>query len=161
MTHPKALLNQPTGGGTTWQGTLTKLRMPGVLFHHETPTQDWFYNIMEPWVHYIPVQTDLGDLRSRYQWAEEHPEQAKMIAEESSRLANYLLSAEYLNDVYEQLFVRYLGKVVAAFQPQGMSWNDCLKQYHEEGIRLHLASECGLQRCISQWGPGNAAVDIY
>ena len=27
-------------GGTTWTGTLEKLAMPGMLFHHETPAMD-------------------------------------------------------------------------------------------------------------------------
>jgi hypothetical protein len=36
------------GGGTTWEGTLTKLMMPGVLFHHVTRTKDWFYDLMKP-----------------------------------------------------------------------------------------------------------------
>jgi hypothetical protein len=28
------------GGGTSWEGTLTKLQMPGVLFHHESKLSD-------------------------------------------------------------------------------------------------------------------------
>jgi Glycosyl transferase family 90 len=111
--------------------------MPGVLFHHETPTKDWFFDLMDPWVHYIPVQTDLGDLRSRYQWAEDHPDKAKQIATASTKLAEYLLSPEYLNQVYQDLFVEYLGKVVASYQPLDMSWQDCVAQYQKQGIHLH------------------------
>ena len=29
------------GGGTTWTGTMQKLALPGLLFHHETPTKDY------------------------------------------------------------------------------------------------------------------------
>jgi hypothetical protein len=54
-----------TGGGTTWSGTVTKLSMPGVLFHHETPTRDWYHEEMEPWKHHIPVNWDLTDLRAK------------------------------------------------------------------------------------------------
>ncbi|KAI2509396.1 Glycosyl transferase family 90 [Fragilaria crotonensis] len=149
------------GGGTTWQGTLTKLRMPGVLFHHETPTKDWFYDLMRPWVHYIPVQTDLGDLRARYQWAKNHPAQVREIAERSTELGDYLLSPEYLNHVYQRLFVVYLGKVVEAYQPSDMSWQDCLAMYHEGGIHLKLVSECGQDSCVSGWGTDQAAVESY
>ncbi len=42
-------------GGTTWFGTLDKLGLPGLLFHHETSTQDYFHDDLLPWVHYVPV----------------------------------------------------------------------------------------------------------
>ena len=56
------------GGGTTWSGTLEKLAMPGVLFHHVTPTKDYFHDLLVPYVHYIPVKDDLSDLREKYEW---------------------------------------------------------------------------------------------
>jgi hypothetical protein len=43
------------GGGTTWFGTLDKLGMPGLLFHHETSAKDYFHDEIIPWVHYVPV----------------------------------------------------------------------------------------------------------
>jgi hypothetical protein len=43
------------GGGTTWFGTLDKLGMPGLLFHHETSAKDYFHDEILPWVHYVPV----------------------------------------------------------------------------------------------------------
>ncbi|KAL7529468.1 hypothetical protein ACHAXR_002982, partial [Thalassiosira sp. AJA248-18] len=39
------------GGGTTWTGTIQKLAMPGLLFHHMTPTKDYIHNWIKPWVH--------------------------------------------------------------------------------------------------------------
>eukprot|EP00970_Alexandrium_tamarense_P015937 scaffold5763_cov144-Alexandrium_tamarense.AAC.1 len=40
------------GGGTTWSGTLEKLALPGLLFHHETETRDtttisWSLEVLE------------------------------------------------------------------------------------------------------------------
>ena len=43
-------------GGTTWTGTLEKLAMPGLLFHHETPAKDFYYNSLKAWHHYVPVR---------------------------------------------------------------------------------------------------------
>ena len=51
------------GGGTSWKSTLWFLGMPGVLFHHETPMRDSFYDDIQPWVHYIPLDEDLFKLR--------------------------------------------------------------------------------------------------
>jgi hypothetical protein len=36
MSNYKYQIDYGGGGGTTWEGTLTKLLMPGVLFHHES-----------------------------------------------------------------------------------------------------------------------------
>jgi folate-dependent tRNA-U54 methylase TrmFO/GidA len=143
------------GGGTTWQGTLTKLRMPGVLFHHKTATMDWFYDLMKPWVHYIPIDTDVGNLRERYDWAEANPDKVKTIAEESTKLAEYLLSAEYVGKVYKELFVDYLGEVVKAYQPEGRSWEDCIAQYRNLHFPVELVSDCDHETCRTQKSKDN------
>jgi hypothetical protein len=142
------------GGGTTWEGTLAKLRMPGVLFHHETPTKDWFYDLMTPWIHYIPVKTDLTDLFERYQWAEAHPNKAKQIAEASTKLADYLLGGQYLAKVYQDLFVDYFGKVVEAYEPNGKPWEKYLEKYEKHGIHLREVSKCNHKTCNTSWRTG-------
>ena len=38
------------GGGTTWTGTIEKLGLPGLLFHHETPTKDYVSCCIYPFV---------------------------------------------------------------------------------------------------------------
>jgi hypothetical protein len=83
------------------------------------------------------------------------------IAERSTELADYLLSPEYLNHVYESLFVVYLGKVVEAYQPSDLSWQDCLTKYSESGIHLKLVSECGQDNCVSGCGTDQAAVESH
>ena len=61
--------------------------MPGLLLHHETRTKDYNHDMMEPWVHYVPVSSDLSDLREKYEWAESHPDKARHIAEGATALA--------------------------------------------------------------------------
>jgi len=134
--------------------------MPGVLFHHETPTKDWFYDLMRPWIHYIPVSTHLDDLRSKYEWAEDHPSDARRISEEASKLAEYILSEEYMKKVYDDLFVNYLGKVVDAYQPEGKSWDDILAQYKKQGVKVYEISECLTQTCRTEWKEGTF-IDFY
>jgi hypothetical protein len=41
----------------------------------------------------------------------------------------YLLSLEYFEKVYRDLFVDYFGNLVEAFQPEGRSWKECLDLY--------------------------------
>eukprot|EP00565_Helicotheca_tamesis_P008426 CAMPEP_0185723926 /NCGR_PEP_ID=MMETSP1171-20130828/594_1 /TAXON_ID=374046 /ORGANISM="Helicotheca tamensis, Strain CCMP826" /LENGTH=404 /DNA_ID=CAMNT_0028391697 /DNA_START=278 /DNA_END=1489 /DNA_ORIENTATION=- len=73
------------GGGTSWTGTLSKLAMPGVLFHHETIMRDFYYDQIRPWEHYIPVKQDLSDLREHFDWAEANPDKARAISEAASK----------------------------------------------------------------------------
>ena len=101
-------------GGTSWTGTLTKLSMPGLLLHHETPTMDWFYDELRPWHHYVPVRTDLSDLEDRFEWAEAHPEKAKQIAIQGSNFSTWFFSNEKMRHEYEQMS-ETLGKVVDAY----------------------------------------------
>jgi hypothetical protein len=61
--------------------------MPGLLFHHETPSVDWFHSELVPWQHYVPIRTDLSDLTSRYEWAEAHPAIAQDISRQGTAFA--------------------------------------------------------------------------
>jgi len=105
------------GGGTTWTGTLRKLAMPGLLFHHETPTRDFFYDDIRPWVHYVPVRTDLSDLREKYDWAEAHPREAQKIAQAATDYVASMATDEWINRAYQRYFVDDLGRIVEAYRP--------------------------------------------
>jgi hypothetical protein len=105
------------GGGTTWTGTIEKLAMPGLLFHHVTPTRDWFHDLLVPWEHYVPVAADLSDLRRKYEWAESHPVEARQIAESGTRFARWMGSADGFGRLYEEYLVTPLRDVIIAYRP--------------------------------------------
>lgn len=145
------------GGGTTWRGTLTKLLLPGALFHHETATKDWFFDLMKPWIHYVPVSWNLNDLRVRYEWAEANPEETKNIAKMGQILGLSLLSEMYMNQTYQQLFVDYLGDVVNAYQPllhndgqTVLDWEALQHHYAQNGYTMFLVSSCDKRECFTE-----------
>jgi hypothetical protein len=105
------------GGGTTWTGTIEKLAMPGLLFHHVTPTKDWFHDLLVPWEHYVPVSADLSDLRRKYDWAENHPVEARRIAENGTRFARWMGSPEGFGRLYEEFLVGPLRNAILAYRP--------------------------------------------
>ena len=104
------------GGGTTWTGTIQKLALPGVLFHHVTPTKDWFHDLLVPWEHYIPIQTDLSDLREKYEWAESHQDEARRISENGTRFAQWMASVEGFGQLYEAFLLAPLRVVMNAYR---------------------------------------------
>jgi len=140
------------GGGTTWDGTITKLLMKGILFHHETVFQDWFYDDMKPWVHYLPVTWNLSNLWLQYRWAEEHPIEVQEISAEATKFAKYLLSEEYMSKLWKELYVDYLGQQIEAFDDQGMDWDTMVKHYESKEITLQKISTCDHRTCNTKVG---------
>jgi len=99
-------------GGTTYTGTISKLSMPGVLLHHETPTVDSYHHSLIPWVHYVPVKYDLSDLRERVRWIEEHPEKAKQISDQGTRWTRWFRNVTVLLEYNKASLVSPLAAVV-------------------------------------------------
>jgi hypothetical protein len=120
------------GGGTTWSGTLEKLAMPGVLFHHVTPTKDYFHDLLVPYVHYIPVKDDLSDLREKYEWAESHPQQAKQIANAGTELVASFGTVEGFMALYSRFYEEPLRQVVEAYVPVRQHQQQQLQQQQQQ-----------------------------
>jgi hypothetical protein len=131
-----------------------KLLMPGVLFYDESPTKDWYVDLLEPWVHYIPVSSDLLNIRFHCEWAERNQDKVKSIAYESTKLAKSILRTEYMQAIYEEYFEHYLSEVVNAYDSRGKSWEECLNEYVKLGIHLEQVSECSNDFCETEWKPG-------
>ena len=125
---------------------MDKLAMPGLLFHHVTPTKDYIHDHMKPWIHYVPVAPDLKDLKEKYEWAESHPKAAKMIADQGTELMRYLKSTEGFGMMYQKSFIEPTQSVLGAYQPvatthPGLSWREVLKQLKGEAFRTVV--RCG------------------
>jgi hypothetical protein len=136
------------GSGTTWTGTLQKLSMPGVLFHHVTPTKDWYYGLLVPWEHYIPINMDLNDLREKYEWAESHPNEARQISENGTRFVRWMSSKEGLGQLYDNYLVAPLRNIINAYNfpsspmqyEEGRSVLDIINGMENNNLRI--VAEC-------------------
>jgi len=138
-------------GGTTWTGTLEKLAMPGCLFHHETPAQDWYFDQLIPWKHYVPIRTDLSDLKQQFEWAESHPQEAKQISRQGTEFARYMFSKTHLVDELEHYFGESsLGSLVDAYQPDvNETRQSILSEYQSQQVHLFKVSWCNYTHCQS------------
>lgn len=139
------------GGGTTWSGTHAKLALPGVLFHHETPTYDYFHEDLIPFVHYIPVSTELEDLREKYEWAEAHPDEARAISEAGTAFMKYMTSTDYWKRSFDRFFVKRLNSAIEAYRPvKAFKDEQEFMNYVESqlGYPVELIGNCDVeQRC--------------
>eukprot|EP00545_Synedropsis_sp_CCMP1620_P000675 CAMPEP_0119014992 /NCGR_PEP_ID=MMETSP1176-20130426/10498_1 /TAXON_ID=265551 /ORGANISM="Synedropsis recta cf, Strain CCMP1620" /LENGTH=521 /DNA_ID=CAMNT_0006968249 /DNA_START=54 /DNA_END=1619 /DNA_ORIENTATION=- len=141
MSNYKYQIDLGGGGGTTREGTIEKLLMPGLLFHHSTPNMDWFYDMMIPWKHYVPVKCDLSDLKHMMLLAKNQPDRMKLIAQEATKLGEYLLSKDYMDTAYQDLFVGYMGKLITSYQPTG-SWQETAQRYKAIGFDIFSVATC-------------------
>ena len=74
------------GYGNAW-GLMEKLILGCCILKVETPYEQWFYDRLRPWVHYVPVKGDLSDLHERIAWCRENDAQSEWIAANGWRLA--------------------------------------------------------------------------
>jgi len=54
----------------TWDAFFWKLSSNSVVFKMDSHWEEWYYDQIQPWVHYIPVKGDATDLYEKYLWAE-------------------------------------------------------------------------------------------
>ncbi len=136
-------------GGTTWLGTITKLAMPGLLFHHETPTQDWFHTELTPWVHYVPIHTNLSNLYDMYVWAETHPQEARQMARRGQVYARHHISEAHYAMTFDRLFVQRVRRMADAYQPSGggETVESILQTYRNDGLLVSLIASCDEVNC--------------
>ena len=125
------------GGGTTWSGTIDKLAMPGLLFHHLTPTKDYFHDRLIPWKHYVPVSEDLSDLKSKYDWAESHQHEARRIADAGTQFMREMGTPEGFERMFEGHLSGPLRGAIKAYVPisssrPGQTWRDVLQSMGED-----------------------------
>ena len=157
MAQYKYLLDLGGVGGTSHEETIAKLALPGVLFHHESLTNDWFHHEnMLPWVHYIPVKMDLSDLREMWVWAEIHAHEAEAIARAGTELALRMASDSYMKSTYDSMFGDYMAKVIDAYQPgEYETVESIIAQYEADGFQLIERATCDNDRKCS-WVDGEA-----
>lgn len=68
----------------------------------------WYYDSVKPWVHFIPVHSDLSDLAEKIAWCRQNDQKCQQIAANGRALANSLeyetetkLAVERINAAYK------------------------------------------------------------
>jgi hypothetical protein len=49
--------------------------------------RQWYYDKLEPWVHYVPACADLSDLIERIEWCRSHENECRDIARAGQEFA--------------------------------------------------------------------------
>jgi hypothetical protein len=77
------------GNTNSWPGLFQKLLTGSPVVKVASPGRwrQWYYDKLEPWVNFVPVRSDLGDLIEKLTWLRDHPRQARAIGMEGRSLA--------------------------------------------------------------------------
>lgn len=77
------------GNSNAWSGLFCSLLGGSCVLKVASPYgyRQWYYDRLVPWLNYIPVDKDLGDLAPAVQWAAAHPAHAEQIALRGRELA--------------------------------------------------------------------------
>jgi hypothetical protein len=102
------------------------------------------------------MKWDLSDLWSSLSGAQSHQEQMKQISAEGTRLAEYMMTADYMEEVYQELFINYLGKLVCSYQPptDGSTRTEMQTRCKDKGFDLYNIAVCKDKVCTAQCRKG-------
>lgn len=88
----KYILNLP-GHVTSFRlGTL--LQFNSVVLHVQSKYTMWYEKLMKPYIHYIPVKSDLSDLIKQIEWCKKNDEMCKKIAHNAYEFYKKYLTLE-------------------------------------------------------------------
>ena len=78
------------GNSNSWPGLFIKLLSGGTVLKVASPEdyRQWYYDKLIPWLHYIPVASDMSDLIEKVEWATQNIERAERIGKAGKALAD-------------------------------------------------------------------------
>ncbi|GJD77048.1 hypothetical protein GCM10007886_03180 [Methylobacterium gregans] len=89
------------GNSSAWMGLFTKLLMGCTVVKVDSALghRQWYYDRLVPWIHVVPVSTDLHDLAGVRAWLAREPGAAEAIAARGRALAAAITFDQALLDV--------------------------------------------------------------
>ncbi|XP_003219139.1 protein O-glucosyltransferase 1 [Anolis carolinensis] len=78
-----------------------------LVFHVGEDWQEFFYSQLKPWVHYIPVKSDLSDVRELLEFVKENDDVAEEISERGRQFIMDHLRMEDISCYWKKLLTDY------------------------------------------------------
>ena len=97
--------------GNSWAfRMITNLGSNSVVFYNGIFTV-WFSKLIKPFVHYVPFKADFSDLTEKLEYAKNHDEEMKKIAENARKFIDELITPNTVSCYLALLIIEYLGLV--------------------------------------------------
>lgn len=102
------------GNSCAYSGSFWRLFSNCVILKQSSDSIQWYYRVLQPNIHFLPVNSDMSNLVDVIQWAMMHDKEAKQMSEQAQAFAN-----ENLTDfrILQYLYHLLLGYAKLAQHP--------------------------------------------
>jgi hypothetical protein len=86
------------GNSNAWSNLFMRLLMGCCVLKVASPSgyRQWYYEELEPWTHFVPLKSDLSDLRERIAWCRANSDQCRRIAANGQ---SFILARDFETEV--------------------------------------------------------------
>ena len=93
------------GNTNTWSNLYVRMLLGCCVIKIASPEdyRQWYYDKLEPWVHYVPASADLGDLIERIEWCRGHENECRDIARAGQDFAMQRTVTSEMDDAVERV----------------------------------------------------------
>jgi len=81
-----------------------------VILLIDTGWEEWYWSMLQPFVHYVPIKADISDACEKLQWLRENPEEAEAIANRGRDFIEGCLNLDMVN-IYCAEVMRQMGEL--------------------------------------------------
>jgi hypothetical protein len=96
--------------GNTWPSRIQKYLATNSVILYNGIFTDLYLGMLKPWVHYVPIRTDLSDLDEKIEWLLANDDEAHSIAINAKALMSTLGRYEHLQ-CYTGLLLQEYGRI--------------------------------------------------
>lgn len=102
----KYILN--VGQNANWADRLRLLCfMNSAIFVHEGGSEEFFYKLLKPYIHYIPIKLDFSDIKEQVTWAKQNDEKVINIVKNMNEFAQKFLCEKAIEDYAYMAITKY------------------------------------------------------
>ncbi len=109
MSKYKYILN--IDGSVTAFRLSAELAFGSVILKVDSKYKIWYLHLLEPWVHYIPIKSDLSDLKEKIHWCKSNQSACEEIASNARKFYFQHISKQSMMDYVQQTLNLISGKI--------------------------------------------------
>lgn len=95
----------------------TLMQSGSVLLKQNSWHTEFFYHLMVPWVHYVPIADNLSDLEEKIEWLQKNDKFAADISQAGMRFHRNFLTSQHVRQYYATLLTKYADKLNFVVEP--------------------------------------------
>lgn len=95
------------GNSCTFSRMAWLLYSNSLVFKVKSDQKQWYYNKLQPGIHFLEINRDFGNLEELYTWAEENPEQVTLIIRKARELAEQTFNHVAIQNSLKMALIEY------------------------------------------------------